>query len=217
MSVLNDEEIERYCKEYQLIKPYDKKRIKYASYDLSVGKEYRITSEEEVRMIGENGVIEIPPNDLCYILTDETLNIPVDMCAFIFPRQTRVLEGVLMYPQPPIDPGSKGKLYVLLHNLSNQKIRMRNGEHLATIVFLKLVNKSTGYGSDKEEDKYFEAMSLKNLRANIVYKGGLKELKDDVETFKEKLISRYVPGMLVIISIIIMVLTIIMGYRMFDC
>ena len=196
MSVLNDEEIKRYCKEYQLIKPYDKKRIKYASYDLSIGEEYRITSEEKVREIGENGVIEIPPNDLCYILTDEILNIPADMCAFIFPRQTRVLEGVLMYPQPPIDPGFKGKLYVLLHNLSNQKIRMRSGEHLATIVFLKLVNKSKGYGSDKEEDKYFEAMSLKNLRANIVYKGGLKELKDDVETFKEKLISRYVPGML---------------------
>jgi len=216
MSVLNDEEIERYCKEYQLIKSYDKKKIKYASYDLSVGEEYRITSEEKVRKIGKNGVIEIPPNELCYILTEEALNIPVNMCAFIFPRQTRVLEGVLMYPQPPIDPGSKGKLYVLLHNLSNQKIRIRSGEHLATIVFLKLVNKSAGYGSDEKEDKYFEAMSLEDLRANIVYKGGLKELKDEVETFKEKLISRYIPAMLVIISIIIMILTIIIGFRMIN-
>ncbi len=87
---------------------------------------------------------------------------------------------------------------------------------MATIVFLKLVDESAGYGSDKEEDKYFEAMSLEDLRANIVYKGGLKELKDDVETFKEKLISRYIPAMLVIISIIIMILTIIIGFRVIN-
>ena len=224
MSILNDKEIERYCREYQLLKPYDINKIKYASYDLSVGEEYRITSEEKVRKIGKNGVIEIPPNELCYILTDETLNIPADMCAFIFPRQTRVLEGVLMYPQPPIDPGSKGKLYVLLHNLSNQKISpIRRGDHLATIVFLKLVDESAGYGSDKEEDKYFEAMSLEDLRANIVYKGGLKELRDEMDNVKEKVreeisglkesfVSKYLPAMLVIVSIIIMILTIIIGF-----
>jgi deoxycytidine triphosphate deaminase len=220
MSVLNDEEIERYCKEYQLIKPYDINKIKYASYDLSVGEEYRITSEEKVRKIGKNGIIEIPPNELCYILTEETLNLPVDMCAFTFPRQTRILEGVLMYPQPPIDPGYKGKLYVLLHNLSNQKIPpIRKGDHLATMVFLKLVDESAGYGSDKEEDKYFEAISLEGLRANIVYKGGLKELRDEmdkvkeeVSSLKESFVSKYLPAMLVIVSIIIMILTIIIGF-----
>ena len=219
MSVLNDKEIECYCKEYRLIEPCDKKKIKYASYDLSVGGEYRITSEEKVRKIGKNGVVEILPNELCYILTEETLNLPVDMCAFTFPRQTRVLEGVLMYPQPPIDPGYKGKLYVLLHNLSNQKIRIRSGEHLATMVFLKLVDKSAGYGCDKEEDKYSEAMSLEDLRANIVYKGGLKELRDEMDEvreevsgFKESFVTKYVPTMLVIITIIIMILTIIIGF-----
>jgi hypothetical protein len=91
------------------------------------------------------------------------------------------------------------------------------------MVFLKLVDESAGYGSDKEEDKYFEAMSLEDLRANIVYKGGLKELRDEMDNVKEKVreevsglkesfVSKYLPAMLVIVSIIIMILTIIIGF-----
>lgn len=90
---------------------------------------------------------------------------------------------------------------------------------MATIVFLKLVDESAGYGCDKEEDKYFEAMSLEGLRANIVYKGGLKELKDEMDkvkeeasSLKESFVSKYLPTMLVIVSIIIMILTIIIGF-----
>lgn len=86
MSVLNDEDIERYCKEYQLMKHYDKKKIKYASYDLRVGKEYILASEEKPKELGENGVIEIPKYEVCYILTEEELNLPTDVCAFIFSR-----------------------------------------------------------------------------------------------------------------------------------
>jgi len=222
MSVLNDKEIERYCKEYQLIKPYDKKKIKYASYDLRVGKEYILASEEKPRKLGENGVIEIPKYEVCYILTEEELNLQTDVCAFIFPRHGTVKKGILVYPQPPIDPGYKGKLYVLLHNLTTQKIRINQKDHLATIVFLKLSEKSAQpYGSDKENDKYMGAKSLGELGLSRVtgfmsYTSALKELDEKFEKFRIELLSRWLPIMLVVITIIMMILTIIIGFRVIN-
>jgi DNA-3-methyladenine glycosylase len=60
MSVLNDEEIERYCKEYQLIKPYDMKKIKRDFYErdtLTVAKEllgkYLVHNSTEGTTIGK--------------------------------------------------------------------------------------------------------------------------------------------------------------------
>lgn len=222
MSVLNDEDIERYCKEYQLMKHYDKKKIKYASYDLRVGKEYILASEEKPKELGENGVIEIPKYEVCYILTEEELNLPTDVCAFIFSRHKHVREGVLMYPQPPIDPGYKGKLYVLLHNLSTQKIRINQKDHLATIVFLTLSKKSANpYGSDKENDKYMDANSLEELGLSRVtgfmpYTSALKDLDEKFERFRIELLSRWLPIMLVVITVIIMILTVIISFRVIN-
>jgi len=217
MCVLNKKEIERYCKEKKLLDPYDTKKIKYASYDLSVGEEYRLTYEKEVRKIHKNGSAEIPPYEICFILTEETINLPNDICAFLFSRHRAAKEGFLMHPQPPIDPGYKGKLYILLHNISNQTVHLQRGEHLASIVFLKSspLNDDEIYGSNKDEDKYMKAQSLYEFLNNKTYTPAIREsvekVKKTVENWKESFLSRWMPWILVIITIILMILTILFG------
>lgn len=217
MCVLNKKEIENYCKEKNLIQPCNLKKIKYASYDLSVGEEYRLSSEKETIKISKYSSVEIPPYDICFILTEEEINLPNDICALLFSRNRAAKEGFLMHPQPPIEPGSKGKLYILLHNLSNQPVRLQRGEHLATIVFLKLsspLKDDEIYGSNKEEDKYIGAKSLEELVSNRIYTAALKEISESVIGWKEALLSKWMPIMLVVITIILMFLTILLGWKM---
>lgn len=219
MCALNDKDIEKYCKQYGMVQPYDKKRIKSASYDLSVGNEYRFSSEKEIKRLGTDGKIKIPPYSLCYLLTEESLNLPNDVCAFVFQRHGIVREGVLMYPQPPIDPGYKGKLYVLLHNLSNEDRYLKRGEHLASLVFLKLSGEAENpYGKSKD-DKYMNAQTLEELKLGVKnfnpYTSALKEISETVKNWREGLLSKWIPIMLILITIFLMVLTILFGWRDF--
>lgn len=214
MCVLNKHEIEKLCKENELLKPYDLKRIKYASYDLTVGEEYRLSHEKEMRKISKNGVVEIPPNGVCFVLAEERVKLPNDVCAFIFSRHRAVKEGFLMHPQPPFDPGYEGAVYVLFHNLTSETVRIERGEHLATIVFLKVSpSLKEVYGSDKDEDKYIGMKSLENIVGDRVYTSALKEVSDRVLNWKESLISKYMPITLVVITVILMILTILLMFK----
>lgn len=216
MSVVRDGEIEEFCKNHEII-PYDLKKIKSASYDLSVGEEYRFSSERRIKKLEKGSKIKIPPYTLCYILTEECLNLPNDVCAFIFPRNRLVREGVLMYPQPPIEPGSKGKLYVLLHNLSNESRYLERGEHLASLVFLKLSKEANNPYGESEDDTYQNAKTLDDLKLGTTYfdpyTSALKEISKKVESWREGLFSVWIPILLILMTIFLMVLTILFGWR----
>lgn len=214
MCVLNKSEIEELCRKNDLLKPYDSRRIKYASYDLTVGEEYRLSHEKGVRKIGKNGVVEIPPNGVCFVLAEEITKLPNEVCAFIFSRHRAAKGGFLMHPQPPLDPGYEGGIYILFHNLSSETVRLKRGEHLATIVFLKVSSSlKEVYGSNKDEDKYMGMKSLEDLMGNRVYNSALKEVSDRVLNWKESLLSKWMPITLVVITIILMILTILFGWR----
>jgi deoxycytidine triphosphate deaminase len=217
MSVLNDREIGEYCRNCQLVEPYSTARIKSASYDLSVGEEYRFSSQEKARKLGMGAQIRIPPYTLCYVMTQESLNIPNGFCAFIFPRHRTVREGVLMYPQPSIDAGYKGRLYVLLHNLSNEERYLERGEHLASVVFLRLSGEAdTPYGKGTD-DKYMNTQTLEQVKLGTTtfnpYTSALKEVSDRVEEWREGLLSKWIPLLLVLMTIFLMLLTLIFGWR----
>jgi len=209
MCVLSKKEIEKLCKQ-QLISPYDPKKIKYASYDLSVGDEYRLSNEKHVRKIGKNGVVEIPPYSVCFVLAEEKVKLPNDVCAFIFSRHRAAIEGFLMHPQPPIDPGYEGGIYILLHNLSNETVRLHRGDHLATIVFVKLsASVEKGYGSG-EDDKYHGLNTLEEIIGDRKYDPALREISSTILNWKETFLSKWLPWTLTLITILLMVLTILL-------
>ena len=217
MAMLNDRQIKEYCKKYRMMEPYDESCIKSSSYDLSMGDEYRFSSEDKIRKIGEGGKIKIPPYSLCYILTKESLNLPNNICALILPRNRLVREGVLMYPQPPIEPGSKGRLYVFLHNLSNENRYIEKNEHLASLIFLKLSEDAEKPYGTRDEDHYYEAQTLENLRLGPTaleqYTPALKEISEKIEKWSVDLFSKWIPILLILMTIFLMLLTIMFGWK----
>jgi len=212
--VLNKNEIHELCEKNNLLQPHNPKNIKYASYDLTVGEECRLASEKRVKKVGKNGVVEIPPYEVCFTLTEEKINLPNDVCALLFSRIRGMKEGFLMHPQPPIDPGFSGRLCILIHNLSNKTIKLCRGEHIASIVFLRLHSSlKEGYGSNAD-DKYKEAESLEDIVSDAVYTPALgetvKELRKTVENWRETFLSKWMPAILVIITILLMIITILL-------
>ena len=215
MSVLNKSEILNLCETRQLIDPYDRRNIKYSSYDLRVGEEYRLSSQSRVSGVSRNGSIEIPAHEICFILTEERITLPNDLCAFLFSRLEGMKRGYLMHPQPPIDPGYSGRLCILLHNLSNFTITLHRGQHIASIVFMKLSNAvENGYGFDQNDDRYQHGNNLRDFIDDATYTSALTQiadkLKKTVNNWRETLISKWMPLILTFVSILLIILTILL-------
>jgi len=214
MSVLSDKEIKDYCKKYKMIDPFDENRVQPASYDLSTGDEYRLSHEKRIVKLGKwKKEIKIPPYSICYVLIKEKLNMPEDVCAQIFPRHDLVKKGLLIYPQPSIDPGYKGKLYVLIHNLTNENRTINKDEHLVSLVFYKLSHKPEKSYAGKYQDK--ETVEELGLSSKDVdpYTSALKEVSEKIQKWREGLFSRWIPILLILMTIFLMVLTILFGWR----
>ena len=213
MSVLNDEEIRNYCEKYRMIEPFDDERVQPASYDLSVGDEYRLSHEKRIIKLGKwKKKIKIPPYTICYVLIKEKLNIPVDVSAEIYPRHELVKKGLLIYPQPPIDPGYKGKLYVLIHNLTNENRTIKRDDHLVSLVFHRLTQKPTKPYDGKYQDK--ETLDELGLSYKDVdrYTSALKEVSEKIQGWREGLLSKWIPILLILITVFLMVLTVLIGW-----
>lgn len=212
--MLRDTDIENYQSiNNNFIRPYRVSYVQPSSYDLRVGKEYRFSFEKKNKKLRNNlPYIRIPKYSLCFILTEETICLPNNISATLHPRHRLVKEGLLMYPQPPIDPGYKGRLYILLHNLTNKSRFLKKGEHVASIVFYELDGDvDNPYGS-KNEQNYQDADTLEKLGLNndfFQYDSALGSMEKELGGWKTDLLSKWLPMILTIITLIIMILTII--------
>ena len=223
MGVLNKEQVIIRCENAQtpMIVPFDRQKAKYASYDLTVGSEYRISSDPFDQKIPAKGTILIPSYQVCYVLTEEKLNLPNNVCASLFSRMKGSNQGIIMHPQAPIDPGYSGGLFILLHNLSDRDVILNRGEHLASIVFYDVNDtfdpeeKAKGYGSNEKEDTYQHKYHLEDLIGNYTYKSALQELDEKWSHWREELLNKYLPMILTIITIVIAILAIYVTIKSF--
>ena len=222
MSILTDRQIEEHIKTHNMIHPYDEKRLKPASYDICVGDEYRFSHEKEPRKLsGWKKEIKLPPYSLCYVLSKEKLNLPNDVSALISSMHGTVREGVLMYPQPPIDPGFSGKLYLLLHNLTDEDRVVVKDTCIASLVFDKSTEEAAKPYGTSSDHKYQNAETLQDMglvekKDFEPYSSALKKLSEKVDGFRTALLSKWMPIALIVVTIILMVLTILFGVRLIN-
>jgi deoxycytidine triphosphate deaminase len=215
MSLLIDRQIREYITINGMISPYDENRIRPASYDICVGDEYRFSHEKQIRKLSQwKSEIKLPPYSLCYVLSKEKLNLPNDISAIISSEHCIIREGILMYPQPPIDPGFKGRLYLLLHNLTSETRVVEKDMCIATLIFDKSTEEAEKPYGTIEDHKYQNAYTLEQMGLDKKedfdpYSSALKELKDTIQTFRTELLSRWIPMLLIIFTVFLMVLTIL--------
>ena len=150
-----------------MIEPFSKEWCQGASYDLALGREYYVFRPEwdqpVVRALGREEHFIIPPGELAYLITEETLSIPDNLQARVSLALSLTRESLILGAQPPIDPNYHGRIVCLVHNLGHRQVSLAQGKHVITIEFYRL---------DKATTKRYETpghiQNLEKLRQVIL-------------------------------------------------
>ena len=134
--VLLSDEIRKYVEEGKLIRPFCEKRLKPAGYELTVGDQ-AMKGGEFVRLEGVDSEVKIPPFEVVVVKTAETVSLPRFLIARWNIRVKWAYEGLLWVGGPQVDPGYVGHLFCPLYNLSNETVKLRKGEPIALMDFVK--------------------------------------------------------------------------------
>lgn len=102
------------------------KCYKHASYDFRLGHEYVLLNHSndhnqiEISSCKESGILTIPPYASVIISTYESVNLPKNVAGRFNLRIIHALEGLMVQMGTQVEPGYKGQLIALLHNVSGQ-------------------------------------------------------------------------------------------------
>lgn len=136
---------------YKFIDPVTDENIQSASYDLTLGDEYYICSEKDnpdIKHLNPGEDLVVSPRATFFVISKEKLCIPLDICANVSLAFGLIKKGIIFAVQPPIDPGYHGAIVALLHNMSDEKIVLKHGQHILNIVYYQLatpVSVNDGY------------------------------------------------------------------------
>ncbi|MGF6417055.1 deoxycytidine triphosphate deaminase [Stenotrophomonas sp. AN71] len=143
--IIGRDEIIRLAKgDSRLICPFSLENVRRSSYDLTVGEEYYVGGS------GPNGVMsaesvamghsfKIPAHGLCFVLSAEAISLPYDLTAKVSLRMSHVYEGLVLTAQPPFDPGYRGRVIIMIHNLSSGERHIKRGDRVATMEFSRVI------------------------------------------------------------------------------
>lgn len=145
--MLSDFTIKKLCKENQMIKPYDEKRVQPCSYDLRLGdgvikQEYNSIKRrtEEVRYSIKKDMMQIYPGDFLLGTTIERVNIPDNVGAEIVGKSSIGRLGLQVQNAGHLDPGFSGQITLELYNSGNYILDLRDflGKEICQIRFHEL-------------------------------------------------------------------------------
>jgi len=134
LGILLSDEIRHYVDVFDMIRPFEKDRLKPAGYELTIGDEFVL--EGERKELKKDGEIRIPSFSVVVVKTAETINLPRFLIARWNIRVRWAYEGLLWVGGPQVDPGWVGNLFCPLYNLSDKPVVLRSGDPIALMDFV---------------------------------------------------------------------------------
>jgi len=165
--ILAADEIRFYAESVNMIFPFDKKWLKPAGYELTLGPRYQIEGKDGF-LTDQDPILVIPPNSIAFVSMNERLMLPHYIVARFNLSIDLIYQGLLLGTGPQVDPGFKGVLSCPLHNISNNPIRIRLGNSFAKIDFAKTTGFARGTAKVEEEVKDEKALYQKSQRDELL-------------------------------------------------
>jgi deoxycytidine triphosphate deaminase len=160
-TVLRAEELQAYVEKFNLIidkETFAKGKLKGASYSTNPdasegwimrkkfgrkGRQQRLLLSCDAR--GEHFIV--PPNSFVFIRLLQRLRIPFYLIGRFNLKIRYVYRGLLLGTGPQIDPGYTGRIYIPLHNFTNEPVNIYTNESFVSFEFertspIKLPGKS---------------------------------------------------------------------------
>lgn len=106
--------------------------------DLHMGGQVSLSSKEPLTELEWGKVFEILPGEFGLLITEESVNLPNDLAAFISLRFSIALRGLVNISGRHVDPGYAGKLIFSVYNAGSTPVLIRRGDPIFMITFAKL-------------------------------------------------------------------------------
>jgi deoxycytidine triphosphate deaminase len=140
-ALLNSADISDYSAKTGMIHPFDHQKLKSASYEVNLlGKVIYWDGKGKKHSydIKRGDTLELAKNSIAFVTPEPTFRLP-DYIALRFNLKiTHVHRGILLGTGPLVDPGYEGKLFIPLHNLTNNSYKCKGGEGLIWVEFTKI-------------------------------------------------------------------------------
>jgi dCTP deaminase len=120
-----------------IVTPYDQTRIDCSAYTLTLGEQYFITPDHDMKMrdsvrktLAEGGPVSIPAGQFAFLQTEESLNMPDSVMGFISMKAGYKFKGLINVSGFHVDPGFRGKLVFAVHNAGPSTVTLHRGDRL---------------------------------------------------------------------------------------
>lgn len=173
-AVLLSNEIKRYAIKHQMIDPFDDTCLEPASYNMRLGKQYRIAGKTGL-LDDKNRYLTIRPYEVVVLSTFEKLRLPRFLIGRWSLRVSDAYEGLLWTGGAQVDPGYEGSLYCPIYNLSSEEIQLTYKDKIFSIDFVR-----TTPFIKKDKDGYECIPWEKKKRKDIIEDFDKKGLKSEL-------------------------------------
>ena len=135
----------------------------------------------EVIELEESQYFELSPQEYILVSTLESLKVPRDLMAVLYPRSSINRRGLSLDLTGIIDSGYEGQLTLPIRNSTHsQVLRLYPGERLCQIVFEELTNPVTPRQSKYHQRDIIDGtIRDRAVESRLILKGQIKKLKTE--------------------------------------
>lgn len=170
----------------KLIQPFDSEHVDCAAYKLAIGDEVYVSPNEQekdptrvtVRKLGCGEPFPIPPGQFAFLLTAETVRVPMDALALISVRAKVKFRGLVNVSGFHVDPGYHGQLTFAVYNAGPVSIHLRQGARIFLIWYANL--DAGGDGKEGVKAPGLDMDVIAGIAGQVPSYAGLAKRIDDV-------------------------------------
>jgi len=151
--ILSDNTLNALIKSGSLVvDPVDEKSVQPASIDCRLGDHFLLVESNQMDIITLDSEIKyreitsdeitIPPHSFLLATTQEYIELPDDLTAFVEGRSSIGRIGLFIENAGWVDPGFKGRITLELYNASSLPIKLQAGKRICQLVFCKMDRKA---------------------------------------------------------------------------
>ena len=134
----------------------------------------------EVVELEQGQYFELLPQEYVLVSSLETVKIPSDLMAILYPRSSTNRKGLSLDLTGVVNSGYEGQLTFPIRNNLSSRIRLYPGERVCQLVFEELTDSiETEKGRYHKRDIAEGAVKDKEEETNLILKGDIKKLKTD--------------------------------------
>lgn len=189
MSFWTSETLKQRAPKEKLIAPYSEDRVKHGAYELSLGDEAFITSDEQQKKqpLADGVQLVIPPGQFGLLITKEVIQIPADAMGFISIKAGIKFSGLVNVSGFHVDPGFSGKLKFSVYNAGSQHINLTSGQEVFLIWFSGLDSATTDlYSGDHKNQQKISSQDVMRIQGEVHSPAALDKRLTDVEKTLDK-------------------------------